>query len=738
MTRLTPALSLPNDVADILSGLEGAERRIDRVLALACRALAADSIALLEVSPVLDRRITVHPQLSPDKRDELAGQLRDVLRLLADTSAMPGMPIAEGQLTVPVTGVGELLGALRVIRSADGFDAGGLGLLSIIASQIGTYLKVVRDARALRQSEERLRKVYEAGLIGVAFADDSGAITEANRPVQQMLGPAETSDALRRAQARLASIISIAADAIITIDDDQRILLYNRGAETIFGYSQEEVLGHSLDKLLPERFRASHREHARAFSRGLVKTRLTGESHRPIFGRRKSGEEFPAEAAISRLESGGTILCTIILRDITERKRTEDEQRFLAEAGSILALSLDQEETLSRIAALAVPTIADCCIVYLNDNEGQVGRVRVACADPDKQAIAKSLEQSPLDPERPYLARSAMEGKQSVLMELVPFEYLQAFGMDDEHPNLLQALAPRSFMAIPLLGRGRCLGALAFISTSPRRRYGPADLRFAEELAHRAALAIDNTALYRAATEAIRTRDDVLAVVAHDLRNPLNAIQLSAKLLDHDLSSVSSTSQGRIDAILRSSERANRLIRDLVDQHRLETGQFQLDRTEFSAAALVLEVIDGQQPMAAAASLVLRADTGNGRSLVADRDRLLQVLENIIGNAMKFTPPGGRISVGVKPQRDEFLFWVNDTGRGIKPEDLPHVFDRFWREDRQDRRGAGLGLSICRGIVEAHAGRIWVESQRAVGTTFFFTIPTARHTAGDGDARGRR
>jgi signal transduction histidine kinase len=183
------------------------------------------------------------------------------------------------------------------------------------------------------------------------------------------------------------------------------------------------------------------------------------------------------------------------------------------------------------------------------------------------------------------------------------------------------------------------------------------------------------------------------------------------------------------ERIERAAGRMQRLIQDLLDVTRVEAGQLALDRPPLRTRDLALEVVDAQKALAASCSLELRLDLADRLpDIFADRHRMLQVFENLIGNAVKFTPAGGRITLGFAPQADSVLCYVRDTGRGIAADELPHLFDRFWQPRRngaETRSGAGLGLPIVKGIVEAHGGRIWVESAPGEGSTFYFTIPTA-------------
>jgi signal transduction histidine kinase len=227
--------------------------------------------------------------------------------------------------------------------------------------------------------------------------------------------------------------------------------------------------------------------------------------------------------------------------------------------------------------------------------------------------------------------------------------------------------------------------------------------------------------LRRAVTE----RDRVLEIVAHDLRNPLSNILLSAGL-DARRGEPERRNRRALDAIARAATRMNDLIDDLLDVTRIEAGQLKMELESLRAADLVFEAAEMQTALASSAGIEVRLDLApNVHALWGHRDRLLQVFENLVGNAIKFTPSGGHITIGAALKDENVLFRVADTGRGIPSESLPHVFDRFWQTKTAGRLGAGLGLAIAKGIVEAHGGRIWVESTPGVGSTFFFTIPKA-------------
>lgn len=534
-------------------------------------------------------------------------------------------------------------------------------------------------------------------------------------------------DELRLAEARSSGILSISADAFISIDEHQRITMFNEGAERIFGYSRSEAIGAPLEMLIPERLRALHRHHVDTFAMGMTTARQMGERGAAILGLRKNGEEFRADAAISHLEVGGKRILTVNLRDVTQQKRIENEQRFLAEVGPVLATTLDYEETLTRIAELAVRDIADLCIVEVVEDDEEVRRLKIASRDPSKAWLCELLTQIPIDRSRPHLMRSVLETGRPLFLQRPSDEVIASLAQSEEHYRALRAAKIRSMVAVPLIAHARLLGAIGFVSSTASRVYGPTDVRLAEELAQRAALSIENARLYRAARRATQARDDVLGIVAHDLRNPLNSILMHADLLRLETGGPERRSPNQAEAIERAAKRMNRLIQDLLDVTSMEAGRLSVEQAPVPARLVVCDSVESQKPLANSASLELRLDVAEDLPEVwADRDRLLQVFENLIGNALKFTTSGGLITVGASPRDGDVLFWVTDTGSGIAADDLPHLFDRFWQARKAQRLGAGLGLPIVKGIIEAHRGRIWVESTPGQGSTFFFTIPTAQ------------
>ncbi len=293
---------------------------------------------------------------------------------------------------------------------------------------------------------------------------------------------------------------------------------------------------------------------------------------------------------------------------------------------------------------------------------------------------------------------------------------------------MLRQIVPRALIAVPLEVSGRVIGAMALYMSESGREYGIDDLALAEELARRAALAVENARLFSQAEQATRARDQMLGVVAHDLRNPLSTIIMASELLEEAVDA-RTPARKQVMMIARAGERMNRLIQDLLDVKRIEGGGMAVERRPVPAASLLAEAAEMLRPLASASAIDLAvAGCENLPNVSADPLRIQQVLSNLIGNAIKFTPQGGRITLRADAGSGRVRLAVADTGPGIPAEQLPHIFGQFWQGSRTDRRGIGLGLAIAKGIVEAHDGRIWVESNVGQGSTFYFSLPVAEQS----------
>ena len=406
---------------------------------------------------------------------------------------------------------------------------------------------------------------------------------------------------------------------------------------------------------------------------------------------------------------GGSGRVVIVMRDVTAERRDQEWQRFLGDASTALASSMDLPAALEELAALAARTVADRCAVVLRRGSGE----------PRVSAFASAVRADPSDTETVERGRTeSLRAAQAAMTSQQP---------------VLENVEGRSSMAVPLHLRGQTVGALVLAALGEGRRYGRSDLGSAQELARRASIAIDNVRLLAEAQESVRAREDLLAIVSHDLRNPLGVVLASsALLLKSSLPPEPPGKEGRarrqVEAIERAGHRMNRLIRDLLDFAAIQAGHLSVSSHPREVGTLLREVFDALEPLAAAKSIKLvdGSPENNGLNISCDHDRVIQLFSNVIGNAVKFTPEGGTVILRAEPDDAMVRFSVADDGPGIATEELPYVFDRYYQARRRNRDGIGLGLSIARGIVEAHGGRIWVESPTATrggGTTFFFTLP---------------
>ena len=329
---------------------------------------------------------------------------------------------------------------------------------------------------------------------------------------------------LRASEQQAAGITSIAVDSIITIDDQQHIVVFNHGAESTFGWSADEALGKPLSILLPDRVHDVHARHVQRFGAGADVARRMGQ-RQEIVGRRRDGSEFPAEASISRLDLPTGRLYTVLLRDITERHRQQKDEHFLAAVGATLSESLQYEATLLSAVHIAVPHLADCCVLDLLHEDGTVRRIASVHDDPDRTKALRALEHRQEPPsDWPFPVSTVLAQRATVTLDRLP-------DATSSRKEIVDRIGIRSLMSVPLVARGRLVGVLTLLSTDADRRFDADRVKVAESVSNLVALAIDNAGLYQTAQRATIARDEVLGAVSHDLRNPLAAISLCARAL---------------------------------------------------------------------------------------------------------------------------------------------------------------------------------------------------------------
>jgi len=449
-------------------------------------------------------------------------------------------------------------------------------------------------------------------------------------------------------------------------------------------------------------------------------------------------------------------LLYMFARDITSQKRSEEERvqlvreqlartsaesserraSFLAEVSTTLAASLDYRSTLARVARLAVPFLADACIVDIAEEEGGVKRLEVALADPAKHGVAARLKEAAprLQSSSPE-AKSLRSGEPVIIPEVRPAD-LETMAQDADHRQALGGLGPKSLMVAPVTARGRSLGALTFIAAESERTFGRSDLGLAEDVARRAALAVENARLYKASQEARqaaeaanRAKDEFLATLSHELRTPLSPILGWVRLLRSGDLDGAATARG-LEVIERNVRAQTQLIEDLLDVSRIITGKLRLEVRPMDLVAVVEAGIEAVRPAADAKAIHIESRLDPMASaMVGDPDRLQQVVWNLVSNAVKFTPKEGRVEVELDRVDAHARLRVKDTGKGIPATFLPHVFDRLRQADSTSTRahgGLGIGLAIVRHLVELHGGTVAAESAgEGKGATFSVELPVS-------------
>jgi PAS domain S-box-containing protein len=410
-------------------------------------------------------------------------------------------------------------------------------------------------------------------------------------------------------------------------------------------------------------------------------------------------------------------------------ERANRQATFLNDASATLASSLDYEATLRTVANLAVPEFADWCTVHIVDDEGTLQQLAVAHANPDAVAAARALqERYSEDTSRAQGPAHVVQTGTPVLVPYVTDEMLASAARDDDHLRAIRDLAIGSYIAVPLTAHGKTVGALTFVAAESGRHYDESDLRFARDVAYRAALAVENARAYRQANAANRAKDEFLATLSHELRTPLNAVLGWARMLQAGSLSPSKMPRA-FEVIERNAVAQLDLVEDLLDLSRIITGKFRLDIAPVDLMGVIDAAVEAIQQAATAKEVIVHVDADRDCcEIVGDSARLQQAVWNLLSNAIKFTPRNGTVRIAVKALEDAQVgIEVSDTGEGIDQAVLPYVFDRFRQGESGTTRthmGLGLGLAIVRHIIELHGGRVEASSGgKGHGATFRLLLP---------------
>lgn len=415
-------------------------------------------------------------------------------------------------------------------------------------------------------------------------------------------------------------------------------------------------------------------------------------------------------------------------RALTEAHRAQQRVSFLADATRVLVTSLDSDETLTRLARFIVPTLADYCLASMLTRNGMFRRVALTHRDPDREQLLEHVAER-LVPDKVSETHPVMRVHRRE--ETAIFNDLSATERhaheDARFVAAHRVLGAESVMIVPLAAHSRPLGTLTFGRTAPGKPYDREDQHLAEEVARRAALALDNGRLYSDAQEANRLKDEFLATVSHELRTPLTAILGWAQMLQGG-SLDDATAHRALASIERNAKFQAHLIEDLLDISRISTGKLRLDVRPVELAPIVEAAVDSARPAADAKSIRLHKVLDWKAGLISgDPDRLQQVVWNLLSNAIKFTPRGGRVHISLEREDSHVHLSVTDNGQGISPEFLPYMFDLFRQGDSSITRshgGLGLGLAIVRHLVEMHGGTVEAHSAgEGQGATFAVRFP---------------
>ena len=415
------------------------------------------------------------------------------------------------------------------------------------------------------------------------------------------------------------------------------------------------------------------------------------------------------------------------LRETNEQlSRTSRGAVLLSEASRVLSSTLDYEKTLETVARLAVGDLADWCAVDLVQADGTVRQAIVAHVDENKIKWAKELNKRyPPDYAGPTGAGHVVRSGQPQIYPEISDEMLVAGARDEEHLAIMRELQMKSALIVPMIARGRTLGALTLVSAQKGRRYDDADLTLAMEIAVRAAIAIDNAQLYRSALAASEAKSAFLATMSHELRTPLNAIIGYQSLLKEGIDGSLNESQlAQLSRIRASADHLLMLIDEVLTFSRLEAGKETVRRYEVELRPIVEEAVMMVRPVAGAKGLGLRVEVPDAR-LFIDAGKLRQILLNLLSNAVKFTKHG-EIIVRARVKDGAAEISISDTGIGIATENLERIFEPFWQVEQSSTRragGTGLGLSVSRSLARLLGGDVTVESKLGHGSTFTVTVP---------------
>jgi PAS domain S-box-containing protein len=619
----------------------------------------------------------------------------------------------------------------------------GWGPAEAAGQPLETVFRIVNEETRRTVESPVARALREGMVVGLANHTLLIARDGTERPIDDSAAPIRGEDgavagvvlvfrdvtearAALDARLRLAAIVESSDDAIISKDLSGVVVSWNKGAERLYGYTAEEMVGRPLSALVPpddpdempallERLkRGEHVQHLRT-------VRVS-----------KDGTRRDVSLTISPVKNaeGKVVGVSKIARDITAAKRAEEAALFLADASHALAEISDVASTLHRVARLAVPRFADWCAVDLLGPDGSLRRVAVAHVDPARVQLALDLQRRyPPDPDAPRGLWQILRTGRPELIPRITDAMLAEWVPEEGRLRTLRELGLRSYLGVPLRVRGKPVGVLTFVAAESGRQYDAADLAVAEDLAERAGIAVENARLYAELREADRHKDEFLAMLAHELRNPLAPIRTALHVMKQPGATPDVVGRVR-DMAERQVQHMARLLDDLLDVSRISRGRIELRQEVVEVADLVRRTVEAVRPVMEERRHELTVALPAGPLRVqGDPDRLEQVLTNLLHNAAKYSDPGGRVWLAAECEGGEVLLRVRDTGIGIDPHVLPRVFDLFVQVERRldrSKGGVGIGLTLVKKLAELHGGTVRAFSAGlGQGSEFVVRLPTA-------------
>ncbi|HYC62477.1 MAG TPA: ATP-binding protein [Thermoanaerobaculia bacterium] len=591
---------------------------------------------------------------------------------------------------------------LPVFR-AEGIRALGFFALTHRDRVIGKFMVYYATAHDFNAEEVALAKTI-AGQI--AFGVTRIVAEQALEAERERLG------------ATVANVPGMVWETVGSFPEQQKVTFVSEGMRELTGYEPEEWYRDPRfwSRIIVERIDGD----MRSISESSIHSAVPAVHHYKL--RRRDGRIIWVEVRSAHRMINGTLVSRGVTMDITERKRAERRNTFLAEASGVLSASLDYERTLSQIADLIVAGFGDRCVIDVGE-QGTISRIAVAHRDDSSRSMAEHV------PDELELVRRVIETGSPILMR----------ELDGDLPHSERTC--QSLMVVPLTAAGRTLGAISIFSADPVRRYDENDLALAVELGRRGGYAIDHARLYREAQAANRSKDEFLATLSHELRTPMTAALGWASMLRFT-DTPPETFHLAVETIERSIRAQAKLIDDIFDVSRIVTGKLQLQVAAVDLQRVIQAAVETIQPSISAKSLRLELvyDAIN-ETLLGDAARLQQVIWNLLSNAVKFTPAGGTIRIAVTSSQGEVQVSVGDSGQGIPEHLLPVVFERFRQGDSSATRahgGLGLGLAIVKSIVELHGGSVIAESAgEGQGAVFTVVLPGSRPRDDSGLAASR-